>query len=163
MSEQEYIYIYSLLPLAEEAQTVADILGMQVEGDSATFAQATMIELSGAARVSDAEQVVVWVEQNDRAIPGEPMRTAADDYPFEVYIRAYRPWSEGAQEREARWIFDRLTDSRPDVPMLLTHEGIELLAAYLPERGIHNFPPGTDVDISDQATWANWVPETSDT
>lgn len=160
MSEQEYIYIQSSLPLPAESRLVAEILDLQMTGDPSASPEATEIELVGSGRASDARQVVVWVGLNDDPIPEGPpdVRSAADDFAFELYVRAYDYSTADAQALEARWMFDRLTTQRTDTPMLLTHEGVELLAAYLPERGVHDFPAGTEVSIEDLATWSSWVP-----
>jgi hypothetical protein len=161
VSEQEYIYIHSGLDLAAEARLVSDLLDLQIVSAEPNSPEATEIELTGSARVSDAERVSVWIEVNDRAIPDGPpeLTSAADNYPFEVYVRVFGGLA--GQADEARWIFDELVNKRPDTPMLLTHEGIDLVAAYLPDRGVHDFPPGTELGPKFELIWRDWIPAAS--
>lgn len=160
MSEQEYIYIQSRLSLAAEARLVAEILDLDVLEDQVLSPVMEEVGLSGAARVSGARRVVVSVEYNEPPILDGPLdlRSALDSYAYEVYVRAIGISAADDQEREARWMFDRLTTGRPDIPMLLTHEGINLVAARVPGHPIHEFPPGIESGIEDVATWGNWVP-----
>lgn len=160
MSEQEYIYIQSPLSLAAEAQLVAEILDLDVLDGQAVSPEREEVGLTGNARASDARRVVVSVGHTDPPILDGPLdlRSALDSYAFELYIRAIGFSTADGQEREARWIFDQLAKNRPDIPMLLTHEGINLVAAHLPGQAIHDFPPGTESGIEDVVTWGSWVP-----
>jgi hypothetical protein len=157
VSEQEYLYIQSPLTLAAEAEQLADILGLEMRADARDVSEPIEFELTGAARVSDARALLLSVELNDRAMPDAPAdwASAADGYAYEVYVQAFG--TSEAQAREARAIFDELIKQRPDTPMLLTHEGIHLTAAYLPDAGVHDFSPGIEADMRHKSSWAAWV------
>ncbi|TDD14614.1 hypothetical protein E1218_32785 [Kribbella turkmenica] len=60
--------------------------------------------------------------------------------------------------KEARLVFDRLVEARPEVAMLLCHDLDLLIAAYLPGRGVQEFTAGTTIDEPDADRWRGWVP-----
>ena len=80
---------------------------------------------------------------------------AMDPYGIEVQVRGGR--TDEFLHAEAHLIFDKLVDSRPDLPMLLVHNLDTLVAAHLPGTGTHTFdelitPDGPDIDV-----WRPWV------
>ncbi|MEV0285219.1 hypothetical protein AB0H36_14005 [Kribbella sp. NPDC050820] len=78
-------------------------------------------------------------------------------YPIEVDIWLGR--DEVVQAREARLVFGRLVEARPQTPMLLCHDLGGLVVAYVPGRGVHEFPAGTTMDAADAHEWRDWVPD----
>jgi hypothetical protein len=79
---------------------------------------------------------------------------AIDAYPIEIGIR-FKP--EDVLRREARLIFDKLVEARPEVPMLLVHDLDLLVAAHLPGAGTEYFGETVTVDAPDRDKWAAWV------
>jgi hypothetical protein len=92
--------------------------------------------------------------------PGPDEVQAFDAYPLQIDLWIPRPRPVEAQEAEARAWFDRLVATRPDVPILLVHDVTWLHAAYLPGKPVHDFPPGTSVDVPDIEAWLSWVIKT---
>ncbi|NEA30157.1 hypothetical protein [Streptomyces sp. SID13031] len=84
---------------------------------------------------------------------------AFDAYPPETAIR-YGTRVEGVQEQQARLIFEKLVETRPDVPMLLAHDLDLLVGAHLPGGGTQYWPDPPTVDAPDQDDWRPWVTET---
>ncbi|GAA0931734.1 hypothetical protein GCM10009554_15830 [Kribbella koreensis] len=84
--------------------------------------------------------------------PGEIQ--AIDGYPIEIGIRL-KP--DEVLRREARLVFDKLVEARPEVPMLLVHEVTILDAAHLPGTGTQYFDEPVTVDAPDRDKWRNWV------
>jgi len=85
---------------------------------------------------------------------------AFDAYPLQIDLWIPSPLPVEAQEAEARAWYGRLMAARPDLPMLLIHDLDLLYAAYLPGRSVHDFPPGTTVDVPDIDAWLPWVIKT---
>jgi hypothetical protein len=85
---------------------------------------------------------------------------AFDAYPLQIDLWIPRPHPVAAQETEARAWFDRLVATWPDLPMLLVNDVQLLYAAYLPGSPVHDFPPGTSVDVPDIEAWLPWVIKT---
>jgi hypothetical protein len=139
MSEQEYLY-------------VAAVAVTPTQNDRE-------VQLLGATPGSEGSTTELWVQENEPPVPGRhPDATAG--YPLEVSVRVYGP--DDVQRSEGRRVFDGLREARPDLPLLLTHEGIEAVAVYRPDAGVHDFAPGTEVDPQDFDTWAPWVPRPPD-
>jgi hypothetical protein len=92
--------------------------------------------------------------------PGPDTVQAFDAYPLQIDLWIPRPHPEAAQEAEARAWFDRLVATRPDLPMLLVNDVQLLYAAYLPGSPMHDFPPGTTVDVPGIEAWLPWVIKT---
>ena len=86
----------------------------------------------------------------------EPQEVQAiDGYPVEIAVWLGR--DEGTQRQEARLVFEDHVRTRPDVPVLLCHDVSALIAAYLPEKGVYDFPPGTTIDAAHQDRWRDWA------
>ncbi|MEV6415732.1 hypothetical protein [Kribbella sp. NPDC051718] len=79
---------------------------------------------------------------------------AIDAYPIEIGIR-FKP--DEVLRREARLVFEKLVEARPEVPMLLVHEVTVLDAAHLPGTGTHYFQEPVTVDAPDRDMWKAWV------
>jgi hypothetical protein len=115
------------------------------------------IGLRGPARTADAV-VGFEVRANGFAmVDPEPDEVQAiDDYPIEIAVWLGK--DEGAQLAEARLVFDRLVGAWSAVPMLLCHDIDVLVAAYLPGRGVHEFPDGgVSIDVGADPAWRGWI------
>jgi len=113
------------------------------------------VGLRGAAATVDG-WLGVGVGRNIYVLPdaGPDEVQAIDTYPIEIGMR-YKP--DEVLRREARLVFDRLVDLRPEVPMLLVHELTILDAAHLPGVGTQYFAEAVTVDAPDQDKWRAWV------
>jgi hypothetical protein len=151
MADQENIFLQSSATAAEEAKLLQELLGLEPIPDT-TGAGPDEHGLRGPARTVDGVLGFV-IQPNDLA--GPDTAQAFDTYPIEIDIWLGR--DEVVQMREARLVFDRLVEARPDVPMLLCHDLDLVVAAYRPGRGVHDFPAGTTVDGPDAAQWRDWV------
>ena len=111
------------------------------------------LQYKGRARTSDG---VIGVYIGPNTFEPEPDEVQAmDGYAVVVDVQ-YRTRKD-AQAEEARLLFELLVDGLSDVPALLSHN-VELpVAAYLPERGVQQFEPGTTLDDPDVGTWEPWV------
>ena len=131
---------------------MTDLLGFeQVAGE----ADGEEVGLRGRVSADDGGLGVV-VQRNGHVSP-EPEADevqAIDAYGIDIGIR-HRP--EAVLHREARLIFDKLVEARPEVPMLLTENLEFLVAAHLPGAGTHYFDSGTTLDAPDLDTWRPWV------
>ncbi|GAB2645469.1 hypothetical protein [Kribbella swartbergensis] len=155
MSEQENIFLRSSATAEEAATVLRELLDLEPIPDT-SGAGPDEHGLRGPART--VEGVLGFVIQpNDLAAPdrGTDDVQAIDGYPIEIDIWLGR--DEVVQLKEARLVFDRLVEARPDVPMLLCHDLDLVVAAYLPGRGVHEFPAGTTVDAPDAEKWREWV------
>lgn len=81
---------------------------------------------------------------------------AFDGYPVEIAIR-YGLRVEDVQAQQARVVFEKLVEARPDVPMLLVHDLDLLVGAHLPGRGTQYFEEPVTVDAPDRDSWKAWV------
>ncbi|WP_020391351.1 hypothetical protein [Kribbella catacumbae] len=91
------------------------------------------------------------------AVAPEPDDVQAfDAYPLEIAVR-YGARIEGVQEQQARLVFEKLVEARPDVPMLLVHDLDRLVGAHLPGGGTQYWPEPPTVDAPDQDKWRSWV------
>ena len=80
---------------------------------------------------------------------------AFDGYPVQIAI-----WLGGlgpTQRQEGRLVFDLFVEGRAEVPILLGHTLDRLIAAYLPGRGVYEFPPDTSVDAPHAGRRKDWV------
>lgn len=83
--------------------------------------------------------------------------SAIDRYTGVVHVRIAGSRNEERQADEARAIFDELAAAQPSTALVLAHAMSWIVAAYLPGRGVHTFPPETSLDVEDIDTWAPWV------
>jgi hypothetical protein len=85
--------------------------------------------------------------------PGELQ--AMDAYPVmvDIQFRTHKP----IQAEEARLAFEAIVAGLPDVPALLLHNVVWLVASYLPGRPVHYFEPRLTPDAEDVETWGSWV------
>ncbi|WP_433005905.1 hypothetical protein [Kribbella sp. CA-294648] len=81
---------------------------------------------------------------------------AFDAYPLEIAIR-HGARIEGIQEQQARLVFEKLVETRPDVAMLLVHDLDRLIAAHLPGAGTQYWSEPPTVDAPDEDQWRPWV------
>ncbi|NUR94312.1 MAG: hypothetical protein HOV67_03530 [Kribbellaceae bacterium] len=65
--------------------------------------------------------------------------------------------SEQEQAREACALFNELAAVRPGVALVLSHALSWIVAAYLPGRGVHGFPPETSLDEDAIDAWQPWI------
>jgi hypothetical protein len=155
MSTQENIFLQSGAAAGDEAKLLRDLLELEPIPDT-TGAGPDEYGLRGPARTVDG--VLGYAIQPNHHVepdPGPENAQAFDTYPIEIDIWLGR--DEAVQLQEARLVFDRLVEARPDVPMLLCHDLGRLVAAYLPGRGVHEFPVGTTMDAPDADQWRDWV------
>ncbi|MFI6676952.1 hypothetical protein [Kribbella sp. NPDC050470] len=160
MATRENIFLQSGSTAAEEATLLAGLLGLEPIPDT-SGAGPDEYGLRGPARTVDG--VLGFVIQPNYHVEPDPEPEdvqAIDAYPIEIDIWLGR--DEVAQAQEARLVFDRLVQARPQVPMLLCHELGRLVAAYLPGRGVREFPAGTTMDAADAGQWHGWVLDLAD-
>ncbi len=155
MADQENIFLQSSATAEDEATLLRELLGLEPIPDN-SGAEADEYGLRGPAATVDGVLGFV-IQPNDLVsqdpAPGEAQ--AIDKYPIMIDIWLGR--DEAVQMKEARLVFDRLVEARPDVPMLLCHDLDLLVAAYRPGRGVHEFPAGTTIDAPDADQWSDWV------
>lgn len=155
MAAQENIFLQSDSTVDDEAKLLRDLLGLEPIPDT-SGAGPDEHGLRGPARSVDG--VLGFVVQPNHHVDPDPEPEdvqAIDNYPIEIDIWLGR--DEAVQLHEARLVFDRLVEARPDVPMLLCHDLGRLVAAYRPGRGVHEFPAGTTMDAPDADQWRDWV------
>lgn len=164
MSVREDMLIQSDIPVADAASMIADILGLQVFPKQ--YEEDSDIPVGGPAATTPNGRVVILVDRNVFVSPdpGPDEISAYDYYPLSLNIWCGvwgdpRPDREEVQRREARRIFELMIGAWPDVPMLLGHDGDFLVASYLPDLGVHEFPPKTTPDAPDTDVWRPWVSE----
>jgi hypothetical protein len=155
MATRENIFLQSGSSAEEEARLLAGLLGLEPIPDT-SGAGPDEYGLRGPAQTVDG--VLGFVIQPNYHVEPDPEPEdvqAIDAYPIEIDIWLGR--DEMVQAQEARLVFDRLVEARPQVPMLLCHELGRLVAAYVPGRGVHEFPAGTTMDAPDADQWRDWV------
>ena len=156
MSNTDDIFLAASEPL----QTIVDWLSrtLQLEPlEDPELEEGTYL-FRGHARNRDGELVFV-VEPNTygEADPEPEDVSAIDRYTGVVEVRLVGKKDEESQAREARAVFDELAAGRPDVALVLSHALSLIIAAYLPGSGVHDFPPGTTLDVPDADAWRPWV------
>ena len=155
MATQQNIFLQSGSTAQDEARQLTDVLGLEPIPNT-SGAGPDEFGLRGPARTVDG--VLGFVVQPNRHVEPDPEPDdvqAIDSYPIEIDIWLGR--DEAVQAQEARLVFDRLVQARPAVSMLLCHELDRLVAAYLPGRGVHEFPAGTTIDALHAGQWREWV------
>ncbi|MEJ3743597.1 hypothetical protein WEI85_09940 [Actinomycetes bacterium KLBMP 9797] len=88
------------------------------------------------------------------AFEEEPTADAPYDYQVGLDMRGPQEWIE----RLGRMVFDRLTGF--DLPLAFVGENVDILADFLPGRGVREFPPGTSASEAGRAQW--WEPRLHD-
>jgi hypothetical protein len=156
MSTDDNIFLAAGMPLTEVAGWLSDTLELERVEDSDL--KDGVYLLRGPARTVDGE-VYLLVEPNvyGEADPEPDDVSAIDRYPGVVDISCAGKKDEELQQREARAVFDELSNRQPDVALVLSHNMSLITAAYLPGTGAHTFPPGTTLDVDDVETWRPWV------
>jgi hypothetical protein len=151
MADSDEIFLSSDGSLEEVAGRVAEVLGLEFNGD--LRGDTGELQYKGQARTFDGT-IGFYVGPN--TFEPEPDEVQAmDHYPFVVDVQARN--RKSAQAEEARLAFELLVGALGDVPALLSHNVELLVAAYLPGRGTHTFEPGTTLDDPDLDTWRPWV------
>ncbi|WBQ07851.1 hypothetical protein [Kribbella sp. CA-293567] len=152
MSEEYSVFLRTGQSVAEVAAWLKELLGLRPVADAS--GRDDEVGLRGAA-VTVEGTLGFLVHRNWHVLvdpePGEVQ--AIDAYPVQVDV-----WygdDEGVQEREARLVFEKLTGA--GVAMLLVRDVTDLVAAYLPEAGMHDFPAGVSMDEPDLEQWRDWV------
>jgi hypothetical protein len=156
VSTQENVFVGTASSVVAEAAFLAELLDLESIPDSRGAAD-DEIGLRGRART--AEGWLGFEVQPNNHVPAEAEPDevqAIDAYPIEIDIW-YGAKEQQVQRREARLVFDRLVEARPEVPALLCHELTFLIAAYLPGAGVHEFDPQTTMDAPDADSWRPWV------
>ncbi|MFI5694927.1 hypothetical protein ACIA58_23945 [Kribbella sp. NPDC051586] len=155
MSARENIFLWSGSAVADEAKALRELLDLEPIPNN-SGAEPDEYGLRGPARTVDG--VLGYLVQPNRHVEPDPRpedAQAIDGYPVEIDIWLGR--SGQAQPDEARLVFDRLVEGRPDIPMLLCHDLDQLVAAYRPGQPVHEFPAGTTMDAPDADVWRDWV------
>lgn len=155
MAARENIFLQSGATVRDEAKLLQDVLGLEPIPDTSGSGP-DQYGLRGRARTVDG--VLGFLIQPNHHVEPHPEPEdvqAIDTYQIEVDIWLGR--DESVLLQEARLVFDWLVQARPDVPMLLCHDLEELVAAYRPGQGVHEFPAGTTMDAPDADQWRDWV------
>lgn len=157
MSDDDSIFLGTDEPIEDVAGWLADVLGLEPAPD-ATDAEEAEVRLVGAARSVEG-RLGFLVERNGYAIidPEPDEVEAIAGYPIYVDIWYASARDSRVQAREARLVFDRLVEARPEVPILLCHNMTLLNAAHLPGKGTQYFDD-VSVDAPDLEIWRDWVP-----
>jgi hypothetical protein len=151
MADSDEIFLSMEGSLEEAAGRVADVLGLEFNGDWRD--ETGELQYKGRARTF-GEIIGFYIGPN--IFQPEPDEVQAmDHYPLVVDVQARN--RKPAQAEEARLAFELLVTAFGDVPAILSHNVEILVAAYLPGRGTHTFEPGTTLDDPDLDIWRPWV------
>ncbi|MFJ4679050.1 hypothetical protein [Kitasatospora sp. NPDC088783] len=155
MSQQDFVFVADHRPLAEAAREIARAVGARVDPEHSRPQRVSLV-LSSSSPGPEVE-VRCHVEANEFAEQDPPPQevNAYDGYPvlLDVWLRRR---DDRRQQAEAKALFELLARASP-TPTLLVQELGLLLAAHLPARGVHEFPPDTTVDAEDRGVWGDWV------
>lgn len=151
MADSDEIFLALDGDLVASAQRVADVLGLELNGD--LRADTGELQYKVEARSFDGA-IGVYVGPNQFS-PEPDEAQAMDRYAVVVDVQARQ--RKDAQAEEARLAFEALVAGLPDVPALLSHNVEFLVAAYLPGSGVQVFPAGTTLDVDDAEVWQRWV------
>jgi hypothetical protein len=156
MGDRENLFLQTGASVQAEAELLQRLLGLEPIPNTGGAAP-DEIGLRGPARTVDGK-VGYEVQPNTYAeIDPEPDDVQVfDSYP--VVIDIWLGKDEGTQAQEARLVFDELVEARLEVPMLISHNLDRLVAAYLPGKGVYEFPADTSVDAPHSDRWSPWVP-----
>ena len=155
MSTDDDIFLAVRESNADVARWLGEVLEMAPVEDQPE--EDDMVRLRGHARSVDG-WLVLEVSRNGYVNydPEEEIQ-AIDLYPIDVSIWYAGRKDEELQSHEARLIFDKLIESRPEVPILLSHGLAMLTAAHLPGVGTKYFESGITLDEPDLEAWMPWV------
>jgi hypothetical protein len=147
MSDTDSIFLAVDEPVAQVAEWLADVLGL--EQISAESDAPDKVRLRGRA-VTDDGWLGFVVQPNGHVLqePEPDEIQAIDAYGIEIDVKCSSK-VEDVLHREARLVFDKLVQARPDLPMLLCEELAILVAGHLPDKGTQYFDPGTTLDVPD--------------
>ncbi|MEV6286317.1 hypothetical protein [Kribbella sp. NPDC051770] len=154
MQDREYVFLRTDESVQAVAEWIQKLFALEPIPNGSD--DEDEIGLRGPARTADAT-VGYEVQYNIYPVydPEPDELQAFDAYPVEIDIWLGK--DEGTQAQEARLVFDQLVQARPDVPMLLCHDLSGLVAAYLPGRGVHEFPDNTTTYARHADVWRDWV------
>ncbi|WP_282204627.1 hypothetical protein [Kitasatospora fiedleri] len=156
MSQQDLVFVADDRPLAEAAREIARAVGASVDPEHSSPERISLVLNSSSAGAE--VEVRCHVERNVFAEkdPSPEEVNAYDGYPvlLDVWLRRR---DDRRQQAEAKALFERLAQASPQAPTLLVQELGLLVAAHLPARGVHEFPPDTTVDAEDRDAWGDWV------
>ncbi|HZX02411.1 hypothetical protein [Kribbella sp.] len=151
MADSDEIFLALSGPLETAAEQVARVLGLEANGD--LRAETGELQYKVRARTSDGVMGIYIGPNTFQPEPGEAQAMDGYGVVVDVQYRTHKP----QQAEEARLMFEALVEGLPDIPALLSHNLVMLVAAYLPERGTHTFEPGITLDVEDIDVWRPWV------
>jgi hypothetical protein len=160
MSEYEHIFASTAEKPSQFSRLLVDRFGFEYMQGEDPKASEDLGLYRQALTASSYVGVNVYPNLFTDPNAGHDEVQAFDAYPLQIDLWLPRPRPIAAQEAEARAWFDRLTAVWPDLPMLLVHDVSLLRAAYGPGKALHEFPPGTSVDVPDIEAWLPWVVKT---
>lgn len=156
MSTSDTIFLAAGEPLDRTADWLAGTLQLERLDDPELKEDEHFFR--GRARTVDGKVLFVVGPNIYGEVDPEPEDVSAiDHYTGVVDVRLVGKKDEESQAREARAVFDKLAEGRPDVALVLSHAMSLISAAYLPGAGVHYFPPGTTLDVPDDVVWRPWV------
>lgn len=155
MADREILFLKTAASVEDEAKLLKDMLELEPIPNQSTAA-ADEFGLRGPARTVDGTLGFEVRPNGYSEVDPDPEDVQAFDG-YEVEIDIWLGGRGPEQQQEGRLVFDLLVEARPDVPMLLCHTLDRLIAAYLPGRGVHEFPPDTSVDAPHADRWKDWV------
>jgi hypothetical protein len=149
VSRSTHIFLATDLPPREAADRIAEALGVQATARDGNVYVA--VQLDGA-------EVGGEVTANRFGAPPDPEPdeiSVLDGYPVAYEIRRV-PADEDATLAAARQVFDMLAE-RLKWPALLVDNLAVLVAAWSPDEGFTDFPPGTSPDAEDEERWRRFA------
>lgn len=156
MSTSDNVFLATSEPIDQVARWLADVIDL--EPMQAADALEGEHVFRGAARTPQREIIAVVAPNGYIEVDPAPDEVSAiDRYAIDVTIRLVGRKDEQLQLRETQAVFDALTQSRPDIAMLLVHNLDTLVAAHLPGTGTHTFDEPITPDAPDIETWRPWV------
>ncbi|WP_350274885.1 hypothetical protein [Kribbella sp. HUAS MG21] len=156
MSNSDTIFLASSEPVDATAAWLVDALRLE-RVDDPDLREGQHF-LRGRARTADGRVLLVVGPNVYGETDPEPEDVSAiDRYTAVVDVRIAGSRNEEAQAKEARAVFDELAALRPPIPLVLATAMSLIVAAYLPDAGVHTFPPRTTLDADDIDAWRPWV------
>ncbi|MEV8376560.1 hypothetical protein AB0P21_27700 [Kribbella sp. NPDC056861] len=148
MAEEYSVFLDDEKSVEEVAERLKGLLGLRSVADASS--RDDEVGLRGADGALEFLVHRNWHVLVDPE-PGEVQ--AIDAYPVQVDV--WYGGDEAVQEREARLVFEKLAGAGE--AMLLVRDVTDLVAAYLPGVGTHNFADGVTMDEPDLEQWRDWV------
>ncbi|MFJ9523131.1 phosphotransferase family protein [Kitasatospora sp. NPDC101801] len=153
VADSARIFMVTSRAFSTIAADIARLADGRVDQEFTGLDRAAVRLVEGPAGTSCAIEPNVFIEHAD-APPDE--HNAYDGYP--VMVEIWQPNKDYDQLRAvARRVFDALAQAPGAAPLLLVWELEWPLAAFLPTKGVHDFPEGTSVDAEHRAHWEPWV------